>query len=214
MTDSPASSCPAPAGAPSSGSADEPPLTRTVLLRPLGPGDEQDYFRLFSDPDCNRFDDFSLLTATDLPEVVAHLAAPDPSAAEQEQAIVDARGSFVGVFTVTRCRGLLYLGYHVLAEHRGRGCATAAVSAWVERAPRDQLADLRLAIDPANHASMRVAERAGFRRYRSRVSGGKVEHVYRLGGVPAPAIAPLPSPGEALVAAAQRFRRRLRPRFA
>ena len=54
------------------------------------------------------------------------------------------------------------LGYWVAAEHRGRGIAPAAVELMVERAFADGWHRLELHIDPANAASRRVAEKAGF----------------------------------------------------
>ena len=55
------------------------------------------------------------------------------------------------------------LGYWVAAEHRGRGIAVRAVNLLADWAFAERgLARLELHVDPANSASIRVAEKAGF----------------------------------------------------
>ena len=58
-----------------------------------------------------------------------------------------------------------YVGYWLLPAGRGRGLATSAVrliSSWARR--ELGIADLRITTEPDNAASLRVAERSGFRR--------------------------------------------------
>lgn len=72
-------------------------------------------------------------------------------------------GDFLGSIEVT---GEGVVGYWIAARARGRGLATTAVRlvcAWTQTRP------LRLTTHPANAASQRVAEKAGFRRVGSTV---------------------------------------------
>jgi RimJ/RimL family protein N-acetyltransferase len=69
----------------------------------------------------------------------------------------------IGIPQIDREEGRCELGYWLAREARGRGLATRAVrllSAWVfENLPIERIA---IHADPANEASRRVAERAGF----------------------------------------------------
>lgn len=75
------------------------------------------------------------------------------------------------------------VGYHVFAGHRGRGVATRALSLLLRRlADEGDLHTACLEIQPANIASIRVAEKAGF----VRSGDGPGGHRYRRAIDPAP----------------------------
>ena len=71
------------------------------------------------------------------------------------------------------------LGYWIGAEYRGAGYATEAAKAALERCrrrlPTEHLASF---IAPGNHASVRVAEKLGFRFRRQFVFRGGTTHLY------------------------------------
>ena len=54
-------------------------------------------------------------------------------------------------------------GYAIAPRHRGRGLASAALRALTAFAPTTGVVRVELFIEPANEASRRVAERAGYR---------------------------------------------------
>lgn len=81
--------------------------------------------------------------------------------------IVDAGGTVLGGATLTRhdpLRGRVELGYWLFPEARGRGVATRVVRALAEHAFSTGLVRVDALIRPANTASARVVERAGFQR--------------------------------------------------
>jgi RimJ/RimL family protein N-acetyltransferase len=93
-------------------------------------------------------------------------------------------GSF-SVMEIDRERGYGEIGYWVAAEARGRGVATRAVLLLRDWAASIGLRELEIMPEPANVASCRVAERAGFaltgeRRANPREPAGAAKYaVYR-----------------------------------
>jgi RimJ/RimL family protein N-acetyltransferase len=75
-------------------------------------------------------------------------------------------GRFLGValaFDIDRAEGELELGYIVAPEERGRGAGTAILRALTDWAFAEAGVErIRLIIDTANPASLRVAERSGY----------------------------------------------------
>jgi RimJ/RimL family protein N-acetyltransferase len=101
---------------------------------------------------------------------------------------VDADDRLLGSFSVMeidRERGYGEIGYWVAAEARGRGVATRAVTLLRDWAASAGLRELEIMPEPANAASCRVAERAGFtdtgeRRALPRDPAGEIKYaVYR-----------------------------------
>ncbi|WP_345656525.1 GNAT family N-acetyltransferase [Streptomyces siamensis] len=71
----------------------------------------------------------------------------------------------VGLWLKNLAEGRASLGYWVVKSARGQGAAVAAVDAVVGWALRDlRIPRLELWVEPWNMASVRTAERAGFRR--------------------------------------------------
>jgi RimJ/RimL family protein N-acetyltransferase len=133
-----------------------------LLLRPIGPGDEDAIVAGLNDPDATRFLPSipSPYTLADAEEWVERCAEAWRSDQSWPFAIVDeATGAFLGSVELHRTPPTV--GYWVAAGERGRGVATQAVRllcGWTKERP------LRLTTHPDNLASQRVAEKAGFRR--------------------------------------------------
>ena len=146
-----------------------------LILRPIGPGDEDAIVAGLNEPEAARFlplipSPYTLADAEDWVE-----RCREAWHAEQSWpfAIVDeATGAFLGSVELHRTPPTV--GYWVAASERGRGVATRAVCLlcdWTEWRP------LRLTTHPDNVASQRVAEKAGFMRI-----GTTVDHpVFRDG---------------------------------
>jgi RimJ/RimL family protein N-acetyltransferase len=81
-------------------------------------------------------------------------------------AVVDESGRLLGSIAIRLLRfSVGHIGYWMSAEARGRGIATRALKALCRWAVDDlRLGRLELAADPDNHASQRVAAKAGFQR--------------------------------------------------
>jgi RimJ/RimL family protein N-acetyltransferase len=81
-------------------------------------------------------------------------------------AVVDETGRLLGSIAIRILRfSVGHIGYWMTPDARGRGIATLAlrtISRWAVDELR--LGRLELAADPENHASQRVAEKAGFQR--------------------------------------------------
>lgn len=91
---------------------------------------------------------------------------------EMTYAIVDAEDTLLGVVGVRLTDEPPAVGYWIAAEARGRGIASAAtraISDWAFAA--FGLARLALHAEPANHASLRVAEKCGFVRVPGVIKG-------------------------------------------
>jgi RimJ/RimL family protein N-acetyltransferase len=81
-------------------------------------------------------------------------------------AVVDESGRLLGSIAIRILRfSVGHIGYWMTAEARGRGVATEALRTICRWAVDElHLGRLELATDPENHASQRVAEKAGFQR--------------------------------------------------
>ena len=165
--------------------------TPSLLLRPIRTRDASDYHAVFGDPEVCRYDDFAPITEDeslqDIVRIIDAYARHDPNT---ELAItLDGDDRMIGVFTVLCGRKYRYIGYHFKRTCWGRGCATAIVRHYLSTLkPQDRLL-LRAKVDPRNTASIRVLEKCGFRRGRSkRLPNGTRELVYHFAG-PAPSAA-------------------------
>jgi RimJ/RimL family protein N-acetyltransferase len=94
-----------------------------------------------------------------------------------------ATGRFVGRGAIRRIeiggREEVEVGYAVAADLWGRGLATEMASALVDHASAHGLADLVAYTEPANAASRRVMEKAGFAYEREVEHHGRLQVLYR-----------------------------------
>lgn len=133
-----------------------------IVLRPF---EEDDASALAAaiddDPELDRW------TRIPFPYTEEHALAFISTTEEKAFAIVDRANAALlgGIGARIHDEGVVELGYWVRASARGRGVATRAVRLLAGWAFGELAAGrLQLTTDPANHASQRVAEKAGFRR--------------------------------------------------
>jgi [ribosomal protein S5]-alanine N-acetyltransferase len=131
----------------------------TILLRPLAETDVPAIVEACSDPEIPRW------TSVPEPYTEADARAWVASAHEAAFAIADRETGellgAIGLEDVGEGRG--QVGYWVKRGARGRGVASRALrllSAWALEAAYERV---QLVAEPANRASQRVAEKAGFR---------------------------------------------------
>ena len=144
----------------------EPPLSdRVITLRPLDERDLPAIEQAAGDAEIRKWFDL-------------HTRSPAEYLAAKREAWAGGTGASFAVCDAARpetCLGHVFVegdgdgcgsvGYWVLAEGRGKGRATRAVRLLASWAlPELRLRRLQLRTDPANVASQRVAERAGFTR--------------------------------------------------
>jgi RimJ/RimL family protein N-acetyltransferase len=159
----------------------QPPLTDGVVaLRPLGEQDAPAVERALEDAEIGRWFDNSRVSVQD---VVARSAGRWETSEAAEFAIVDGGRCVGSIWLHIGRNSRATVGYWLLPEARGKGFVSRAlllVTGWafaelgMER--------IGLLADPQNAASIRVAERAGFKRegvLRSwaDVNGERVDHV-------------------------------------
>jgi RimJ/RimL family protein N-acetyltransferase len=133
-----------------------------VVLRDWEERDVEPAARACADPEIPRW---TRVPEDNTPELIrAFLASP---VAEVRLIVADARtdellGS-IGLLREVPEDRRAELGYWIAAEHRGRGIAVRAVNLLADWAFAEHgLARLELHVDPANTASIRVAEKTGF----------------------------------------------------
>jgi RimJ/RimL family protein N-acetyltransferase len=132
-----------------------------IRLRPFTDDDVPAIVAACQDPEIPRW------TRVPAPytEADARAFLADPS--DRAFAIVDsASGELAGAIGArSEEEGRVEIGYWVVREARGRGVATRALRLLARWAVEElDAARLQLYADPANTASQRVAEKAGFRR--------------------------------------------------
>jgi RimJ/RimL family protein N-acetyltransferase len=138
-----------------------------VRLEPLSEAHLGAVGAMLSDPDVLRFTRVPDPTPEDFPrEWLAAYEAGRRDGTREAFAALDADGRFVGLalaFGIDRAEAEAELGYIVAPQARGRGLGTAilrALSDWAFAETGVQR--LRLVVDVANSASLRVAERSGY----------------------------------------------------
>lgn len=143
--------------------APDPPLfDNHVVLRPLDEGDMAVVERALTDLEIQRWFDDRGLTARD---VVERAAARWAASEAAEFAIIDEAECVGSIWLNLGLENRAGVGYWLLAHARGKGLATSALLL-VARWSFDALGVRRIGLnaDPRNIASIRVAERAGFKR--------------------------------------------------
>jgi [ribosomal protein S5]-alanine N-acetyltransferase len=140
----------------------EPLSVGDISLRPWRE-DEGDLYRSLRDEEVFRFTTES--DEADAAHCGLVIAAARTDKRRAAFAVCDPNGDPVGNVSVRRTRDHVEVSYWLATAARGRGWASdslRAVTAWV-RSVWGEI-EVWLEIDPANQASIRVAEAAGFRR--------------------------------------------------
>jgi RimJ/RimL family protein N-acetyltransferase len=145
-----------------------PFTTERLSVRAMIPTDATAFASYRNHSDIARYQEWALPYARDLADqLIAEIGGIDgPVPGEWVQLAIDDGEALVGdlaVFLDTDARTAM-IGYTISPEKQGRGYATEAVGALVDRL-FDQLHVHRVAatLDPANLASARLLERLGFR---------------------------------------------------
>jgi RimJ/RimL family protein N-acetyltransferase len=140
---------------------------RGITLRPWRPDDVPFVYDSCQDPEIQRWTTVPRpYSATHAVQFVAHTAAARTQGTLYAFAVTNTdTGELLGAIDlrdVTDGQGLI--GYWLAPECRGRGVATAALDALAAWAFAEMgLREVRVRIASTNGASLRVAERAGFR---------------------------------------------------
>lgn len=149
---------------------DRPLSTERLLLRPLEPGDVDDFFAIFSDPEVARY-----TSRPPLPDLAAARVRVDELSASsgrgQDWTWAVCRrdeGRLLGtvaLFHFEAEQGRAEIGYVFGRSAWGHGYATEAMGAVLDLAFHTLgLRRLEADADPRNAASLRVLERLGFTR--------------------------------------------------
>lgn len=149
-------------------SAEVLPLrTERVLVRGLMPDDVATFTAYRNDPDVARYQQWPLPYTTGMALQLAH----DPAVTSLvpgewvQLAIDDGTGTLLGDLGVHLDEGgkVATIGYTLAPEHQGRGLASEAVGAVVDRLFEHGIHRVAATLDPDNVASARLVERLGFR---------------------------------------------------
>ena len=145
-----------------------PFTTERLTVRAMLASDVTTFATYRNHPDVARYQDWALPYTRDLAhQLIDEMDGIDgPVPGEWVQLAIDARDGLVGdlaVFVDTDVSTAM-IGYTVDPTHQGRGYATEAVGALVDRLfDRLRLHRIAATLDPANIASARLLERLGFR---------------------------------------------------
>lgn len=142
--------------------------TDRLVIRPLDVADLDTFVRYRNDDEVTRFQDWALpYTPAHARALLDELAGFDgPTDDEWVQlAVTDLDGVLVGDLAVglEQDAAVATIGYTIAPGHQGRGYATEAVGALVDRLVADGVHRVAATLDPENLASARVLERCGFR---------------------------------------------------
>ncbi len=127
-----------------------------VRLRPVEESDLDELFRHQADP---AWAEMVGMPARERDDFVAHMrrVVADPANISR---VIESDGEVVGSIGTFPVGDVREVGYTVAREHWGRGIASAALALMLEEDPSRPL---HAGTDPANAASRRVLEKAGFR---------------------------------------------------
>lgn len=142
--------------------------TDRLVITALADEHLDDFVRYRNDDEVARFQEWPMPYTRDLGRtLVDELAEFDgPTNDEWVQlAVVDADGTLVGDLAVglEQDAAVAMVGYTIAPEHQGKGYATEAVGALVDRLVEAGVHRVAATLDPTNLASARVLERCGFR---------------------------------------------------
>lgn len=144
-----------------------PIRTARVEIRGLVPADVDVFTAYRNDPEVARYQQWPLPYTTSMALQLAHdppITALVPGEWVQ-LAITDPSGALIGDLGVHLDEGgaVATVGYTLAPEHQGRGLATEAVGAVVDRLFDHGVHRIAATLDPDNVASARLVERLGFR---------------------------------------------------
>lgn len=136
----------------------------SVILRPLALADAPALHSAFSDPECMRY--WSRPPHASLAETEADIAWWLETAPLDAFAILDEAGEVAGRTGLVPVReGVGEVGIMLRRDRQGRGLAGRALQALLAHGFEARgLHRIQADIDPDNHASLRLFERAGFQR--------------------------------------------------
>ncbi|ACI99592.1 acetyltransferase, GNAT family [Rhodospirillum centenum SW] len=155
---------PLPAPAAQQGPAHRPIGTDRLVLRPLTVDDAEDLFPVFSDGESMRF--WSCLphrAPRETRTMLDGMLARDDGSSRMWAVTLDG-GRCLGWTSLYGADGrLVWLGYILAPEARGRGLATEAVAATLRYAFEEwDMHRIEANLDPRNDRSARLLERLGF----------------------------------------------------
>ena len=132
--------------------------TERLLLRRARPGDVDAMHRIMSDPVAMRYWSTPPHAALEETETwLASMIEADP--AESDDFIVTLNGAVLGKFGAWR---LPEFGFLIDPAYWGKGLASEAMVAFVERRRALGSSEIKADVDPRNAASLRLLERHGF----------------------------------------------------
>ncbi len=147
--------------------------TERLVLRRARADDAPDMHRLMSDPRAMLY--WSTLPHERLDQTEAWIASMiDVSPDESDDFIMTLEGRLIGKLG---CWKLPEIGFLLDPELWGRGYASEALFAFIERRRGLGSAELLADVDPRNAPSLRLLQRAGF------VETGRAERSWHIGGV-------------------------------
>lgn len=141
--------------------------TERLTLRRLRPDESAIVTAYKNDPDVARYQDWDLpYPETEIAaKIAAYAERPWPCAGSGLNVAIEHDGELVGDFGVgwDEDGAEADIGYTFRTEHQGRGFATEAAGAVVDRLLAEGVRRISSTADPQNLPSMRVLERLGFR---------------------------------------------------
>jgi aminoglycoside 6'-N-acetyltransferase len=141
-----------------------------LIARRFGEGDVAALAAIRNDPEVARYQSWSAFSAEDARRFITELAEAEPGEPGWFQFALEEKetGSLVGdcgLDVLAEDRRLARIGYTIAREHWNRGLASEAVRALAAHAFASlHLSRIEASFDPANGASRRVLEKAGFTR--------------------------------------------------
>jgi RimJ/RimL family protein N-acetyltransferase len=140
--------------------------TERLVLRRLRADEAGTVTAYKNDPDVNRYQDW------DMPYRVMDIAAkiewyghqPWPCPSSGLHVAIEHNGELIGDFGVSWDDAVqeAEIGYTLRLEHQGKGFATEALAAVVDRVFSEGVQRVTASLDPENAASIRVLEKVGF----------------------------------------------------
>lgn len=156
--------------------------TDRLVLRRLRRDDAEVVAAYRNDPEIARYQGWDVpCTVEDVADWIgSFMEEPWPSPGSAINVAIDLDGTLIGDVAVGwgATYAEAWIGFTLQREHHGRGYATEAAGAVVERLLTEGSERITASVDPENVASVRVLERLGFRRTgstRSEVRGEWVD---------------------------------------